>query len=531
MKKISIYAWFTICLGIFCTQMISPGKANQALCTDPPEDPSPIENTCNQETEPEKDSRVVNPSTETDRTSNDLNLMPYSPQQELGSDFVLSSMGPYTNPDYDALNPAVAYNSTNNQYLVVWSGSDDIVGEYEIWGQRVNAATGAQIGADFQISFIGPADDPDYDAEDPAVAYNSATNEYLVVWSGDHFADGDFEIFGRRVDAATGDLVGSMVRVSVMGSGVDPNYDAYDPAIAYNSANNQYFIVWEGDDDTAPLVNNEFEIWGKRLNANAEWVDADNFRVSEMQGSGDADYDAYNPAIAYNTTSNDYMIVWYGDKDLYNTSNDEFEIWGQRLNAILGKMGAAGFRISDMGPTDDPLYDAMDPSIAYNSRNNQYLVVWEGDNIANDLFDIYGQRMEATGLGIGSNDFAISQPGIGTNSNYDAYNPVVAYDLANNEYFVVWQDDELGVAEFEIWGQRLSAVSGNAIGNDTRLSDMGIDGDENFIAQTPYLAYSGSQNNQFLIVWSGDNSTDGEFEIWAQRWTNGFHVYIPIIMK
>ncbi len=46
-----------------------------------------------------------------------------------------------------------------------------------------------------------------------------------------------------------------------MGPGVDANYDALDPAVAYNCADNQYLVIWEGDDDTAPLVNNEFEIW------------------------------------------------------------------------------------------------------------------------------------------------------------------------------------------------------------------------------------------------------------------------------
>ena len=89
---------------------------------------------------------------------------PVTIDPEISSDFRLSTMGPLANPDYDALNPAVAYNSMDNQYLVVWSGADDVVGEYEIWGQRMNAATGVQIDVDFQISFMGPADDPDYDA-------------------------------------------------------------------------------------------------------------------------------------------------------------------------------------------------------------------------------------------------------------------------------------------------------------------------------------------------------------------------------
>jgi hypothetical protein len=468
------------------------------------------------------------------RTRDDLeieSLAPQSPNQELGSDFMVSSMGPYLDPDYDALNPAVAYNSQNNQYLVVWSGSDDIIGEYEIWGQRVNAATGAQIGTDFQISFVGTADDPAIDAEDPAVAYNSATNEYLVVWSADHYADGDFEIWGRRINAATGGLLGSMMRISVMGPGVDPDYDALNPAVAYNSTENQFLVVWEADDDTAPLVNNEFEIWGRRLSASGEWLDADIVRLSEMGGLGDANYDAQTPSVAYNTLNNEYMLVWSGDKSAYDAVNDEFEIWGQRLNASLGKMGAAGFRISDVGTNADPDRDAYDPSIAYSSGNNQYLVVWEGDDYDDNMYDVLGQRLEANGIATGSNDFYLSSVSGGTNSNYDALNPAVTYDRVNHEYLVVWQDDVLNVGEFEIWGQRISASDGSQSGYNTRMSDMGPDGDASYIAQTPALAYSGVSNNQFLIVWSGDNSIDGEFDIWGQRWTNGYKINLPLVIR
>ncbi|HEY73371.1 MAG: hypothetical protein B6I34_09635 [Anaerolineaceae bacterium 4572_32.1] len=450
---------------------------------------------------------------------------------EIGYDFVLSSMGPYGNADYDALNPAVAYNSQDNQYLVVWSGSDDIVGEYEIWGQRVNAATGAQIGADFQISFMGPADDPDYDAEEPDVAYNSQSNEYLVVWSADHYADGEFEIFARRVDA-DGDLLGSMARVSVMGPGVDPNYDATDPAVAYNSIDNTYLVVWDGDDDTGALVDGEFEIWGRRLNASAEMLAAQ-FRISDMGPDGDADYDARDPDVAYSGVSGyEYLVVWEGDSNTGLLANNEFEIWGQQLEADGDETGTNDFRISDMGESGDADLDALNPAVAYNSTDYQYLVVWEGDDYTANEFDIFGQRLNGYNCNeMGANDFHLSHVGSGPNGDYDALNPAVAYDQYNNEYLVVWQDDELGVAEFEIWGQQVNAATGAAVGIDTRLSDMGPDGDADHIAQTPAVAYSGASNNQYLVTWSGDNSTDGEFEIWAQRFTGGYKVYLPLVMR
>ena len=35
--------------------------------------------------------------------------------------------------------------------------------------------------------------------------------------------------------------------------------------MAYNSTNNEYLVVWHGDDNTAPLVDNEFEIYGQQF--------------------------------------------------------------------------------------------------------------------------------------------------------------------------------------------------------------------------------------------------------------------------
>lgn len=455
---------------------------------------------------------------------------PVTVDPEIGYDRRLSIMGPYEDPDYDALNPAVAYNSLNNQYLVVWSGTEDVIGEYEIWGQRVDASNGTLYGANFQISFMGPPDDPDYDAEDPDVAYNSQDNLYLVVWSGERFADGEFEIWGQRVGSA-GNLSGAIVRVSVMGPDLDPDYDALNPAVVYNSVDNQYLVVWAGDHTAGTLVDNEYEIWARRLSGIGEVIDADNRRMSDMGGSGDEYYDARTPDAAHNSSNNQYLIVWSGDDTATGMANNEFEIFGQRLNASLGGVGPNDFRISAMGPSGDPDYDAYDPAIAYNAQDDQYLVVWEGTDMGVGVWQIYGRGLGSDGSLLGTDRFLLSHAGVGPNGLYDAYNPAVAYDQRNNEYLVVWEDDEMGVGEFEVWGQRVAGANGASIGIDTRLSVMGPEGAANHDAQTPAVAYSSESNNQYLVVWSGDDSTDGEFEIWGQRFTGGFKIHLPVVTK
>ena len=70
----------------------------------------------------------------------------------------------------------------------------------------------------------------------PAVAYNSQRQEYLVVWSSDRSkCDGIWAQFVSR----SGRLIGSSIDISV-----DCPERRY-PDVTYNSAHDQYLVVWE----------------------------------------------------------------------------------------------------------------------------------------------------------------------------------------------------------------------------------------------------------------------------------------------
>src|SRR5262249_58281992 len=94
-------------------------------------------------------------------------------------------------------------------------------------------------------------------------------------------------ICGRRVNAATGAAIGGKIRISDMGPDGKAGFAAFNPAVAYDSVNNEYLVVWFGTDDTAPLVAGEFEIFGQRLDAatGAE-VGANDFRISGIGPNG-----------------------------------------------------------------------------------------------------------------------------------------------------------------------------------------------------------------------------------------------------
>ncbi len=464
---------------------------------------------------------------------------------EIGAnDFRVSDMGGTGNADYYANSPAVAYNSTADEYLVVWYGTDYdgglVAGEYEIFGQRIDAATGAEIGAnDFRISDAGGTGDPNYDAQYPVVAYNSTDDEYLVVWYGEDnvggLVDNETEIFGQRLDAATGAELGSNdFRISDMG-GTGSVFDGHAiyPALAYNATDHEYLVVWQGEDNVGGLGDGEVEVFGQRLDAatGAE-LGSNDFRVSDMGGTGTMDYFGAGPAVAYNATDNEYLVVWWGDDNVGGLVDDEYEIFGQRLNAATGTaLGDNDFRISDMGDTGDASYDAWHPAVAYAATINEYLVVWRGEDnvggLVNNENEIFGQRLDAaTGAELGVNDLRISEMGGTGNSTYAAYSPAVVYNPTHGGYLVVWDGDHdqggLSNGESEVFGELLGPDGATIGPHNVRLSDMGGIGDNPFGAYASAVACA-TGPDQFLVAWEGDDDADGlvdeEYEIFGQRLT------------
>ncbi len=81
-------------------------------------------------------------------------------------------------------------------------------------------------------------------------------------------------------------------------------------------------------------------------------------RISDMGGTGNYYYNAFSPAVAFSSTDNEYLVVWDGDEADNGLIDEEFEIFGQRIDAATGaELGANDFRISDMGGTGNTSFE------------------------------------------------------------------------------------------------------------------------------------------------------------------------------
>ncbi len=109
---------------------------------------------------------------------------------------------------------------------------------------------------------------------------------------------------------------------------------AFDTVIT-NTATFSASNDMESDDNTAPLVNGEYEIFGQRLTATGTGTGSNDFRLSDMGPEGSAVYGAFNPAVAYSSVSRTYLVVWEGDDNISPLVNDELEIFGQSYSSAF----------------------------------------------------------------------------------------------------------------------------------------------------------------------------------------------------
>ena len=231
--------------------------------------------------------------------------------------------------------PDVAYNPVMDEYLVVWQHAEATGGD--IRARKVSTEGVIDPGGTYAIS------DETADERYPAVEAYPADGRYLVVWSSDR--SGSFNVVGRRL-LSNGSVTGSLFGIST-GSGQE-----YYPDLAFNPANGQALVVWL-----------EWEQGTLRWRP----VNSDNTRGTEFLISGDAD-PLYNTAIAYSPLDSKYLVIW----------NHSLNIHGQWVNSN-GSVDGGSFLICNQ----------MSANVALAFGPDRFLAAWQ--DLRNSTWDIYGQ--------------------------------------------------------------------------------------------------------------------------------------------
>lgn len=383
------------------------------------------------------------------------------------------------------------------------------------------------VNSNFRISSQGPDGDLSYTVGRSAAAYDLFNSEYLVVWSGSA-TPGELEIFAQTVNADTGELAGSVVQVSFMGPNGDADYDAYIPAVAYNWVTNRFLVAWVGDDNTAPYVNDEFDVFVQQIDASTGALYGSPQRISRMGNDGSTSYIVSNTGVvglAFNDIDNQYLVVWAATDNTGSLVSNEWEIYGQLLDANIAEIGTDDFRISDAGPDGDTTYLAGFPRVAWNPFSNRYLVVWTGTDNAlpstADDIEIYGQLLSNSGAEVENNDFRISDAGNNGATERKSLYADVAANSYNGQFLIVWtsDDDATGLSddEYEVFGEFYTSEGASTGTNDFQISQMGTNGNSSYSAMFSTVAFNYESKN-FYVAWMGieDSVAPNEYEIWGR---------------
>jgi hypothetical protein len=419
-------------------------------------------------------------------------------------DFRYTEIGPNLNTGFDAVDPDIAYNSADDEYLLVFSADRATsVGEDEIFGQRIAAASGNKIGTEFRISFMGTDGDTNFDAVEPSVSYNPATNQYLVVWHGDNVTNGKQEVHGQLINSG-GTLSGTNFQISLAPGG--SSADAVDAKVTTNTFSGEYMVVWSGG-----LTSNR-EIYAQVITSTG--LLQGGLGTGATQLTQVAGLRSEQSSIAYNSNTNEYLVVFR-----VGVNTAEYNINAQLLRSdgsLVGTM-TAPLQITNVAVGND----AGLPDVVYNVTEDKYFVVWEENTLGD--YEIFGQYVFPTGTpegGIGAS-VQISQRGTPTDGLQSDL-PRVVWNSIANQFLVIWRAEQHNNA-YEMYVEALDGTNLATIENDVVASSMGSIATSSTYSVINYynIAYS-TTSRRYLMVWEGDDddapTANGEFEIFGQQW-------------
>jgi len=322
-------------------------------------------------------------------------------------------------------NPSAAADSSNQEFLVVWEderGSAIAASGWpatSIYGQRV-MHDGKLAGANFVVSST------DQDNLYPAVAYCSGRNQYLVVWDDRRNVGMTNDIYGQLV-SHNGSLIGNAFPVSM-----DPGNES-NPSIAYNSAEDEFLIVWESLPQAA---STSWDVYGQRVRCDGQ-LRGGQFPVSKAANV------QVRPAVAYNAVSDNYLAAWTDGRN--QTTALDHDIYGQMIRGSVSS--AAGDLLGKDVPISIEKNDQNGRVAVAASDADGYLITFGDERTKKFTRDIYAQRVDTSGKLQGGN-FPVS------NAADTQQWSALAYSSGDTSYLVAWSDSRTHMkSQNDIFGQ------------------------------------------------------------------------------
>ncbi len=178
-----------------------------------------------------------------------------------------------------------------------------------------------------------------------------------------------------------------------------------------------------------------------------------------------------------------------------NVSRRYLVVWAEYSASvrILGRLvNGDGTMPGIPFPVSDAGFASLFPAVAFNAANNEFLVTWDDGGDRGGV--IFGQRVRGSdGVLLGGN-FAIG-------SIYGGIRSAVAWSATSASYLVTYWVPGAGPTAREVYGQRVSAP-GALLGGNFNISN-----DPDFFSGYPAVSWAPS-GDQFLVTWDHAEGND-----------------------
>jgi len=381
-------------------------------------------------------------------------------------------------PGVAEVEPAVAYNVARREFLVVWF--NDRPDYPDIQAQRLNW-DGTPIGGPFYIA------SGSVQRRHPAVAYNSIRNEYLVVW--EHYAGvGTLSSIRGRVVSALGEVLGPSDIIISHGPELK---NCFNPAVAYGDMHDRYLVVWERS--VSGSVSGDIE--GQLISGSV--LQGDNILIA----TGSWDYDHGSPAVAYNPRTNQFLIAWERE----DKHADIYDICARRMSSAGALLGPELVLVYTTVSNTRPAVAAL-PEV---SPDGRYLVVWEMHYDINNR-NIFGREVAGDGT-------PLSWFYIGWAAS-DETRPAVAAYRYSERSLVTWRRAADPPYLWTYIQGRNVPTGGSPLGSESYLGGV----------QAGRPAVTEGLPGSFLVVYD-DQPLLGDRGIYGRLWGN--RIYLPLVQR
>jgi len=197
---------------------------------------------------------------------------------------------------------------------------------------------------------------------------------------------------------------------------------------------------------------------------------------------------------AYNSQENRFFLVWTDGRNSTEVTDPVGCYKQEGCNQdIYGAFLSNSLQLGQEIPLATEPNEQNFPDIAYNSKRNEYLVVYQRRN--ND-FDIWGVRLDKNGQVLSS--IPICQ------EISDQWEPTVAYDGMNDHYLVTWMTDSEADKDIKI---QLLSGEGSKIGQPRFISLEESGSLARGKQERPVISFSEEQ--KFIVTWEDEGRGGG----------------------